>query len=128
MPRKKATKEAIEIGKRIRGLREKERMTREQLAETIDVTVGYLADVERGDAGISCKTLMLLCKLLHTSADYILFGRQSCPSVGERSAMLPADLQEIIDDLVTAQIRLYMMMRDSCRKEYEQNVNRQIVT
>ena len=40
MPRKKATQEGIGIGKRIRILREKERMTREQLAEIIDVYCG----------------------------------------------------------------------------------------
>lgn len=116
MPRKKATQEGIGIGKRIRILREKERMTREQLAEIIDVTVGYMADVERGDAGISCKTLMLLCDLLHTSSDYILFGKQPCPSISERTTMLPPDLREMIDDLIIAQIRLYKGMQDNLQK------------
>lgn len=107
MPRAKATEEAKAIGQRIRGLREQERMTRETLAEKVDVTVGYLADVERGDAGISTKTLMQLCILLHSSSDYILFGGRSRPSLNERVSALPPDIIDLIDDLVVDQIRLY---------------------
>ena len=111
VPRPKATPEAREIGRRIRSLREQGRLTREELAEKIDVTVGYLADVERGDAGISTKTLMLLCNILHCSADYILFGDRPRPSLGDRVANLPPELVALIDDLVLSQIKIYDKIR-----------------
>lgn len=48
--------------------------TREQFAEKLDVSVSYLAEVERGRTGISVKMLMRICDVLDLSADYVLFG------------------------------------------------------
>ena len=48
--------------------------TREQFAEKLDVSVSYMAEVERGRTGISVKMLIKICDLLGLSADYILFG------------------------------------------------------
>lgn len=59
---------------RIRKAREEQGFTRETLAEKLDVSVSYLAELERGRTGISVKTLMKVCKLLGLSADYVLFG------------------------------------------------------
>ena len=59
---------------RIRNAREKLGYTRETFAEKLDVSVSYLAEVERGRTGISIKMLMKICDVLGLSADYILFG------------------------------------------------------
>ena len=50
--------------------------TREQFAELLDVSVSYMAEVERGRTGISVKMLMKICKVLGLSADYLLFGEE----------------------------------------------------
>lgn len=59
---------------RIRKAREELGYTREQFAEKLDVSVSYMAEVERGRTGISVKMLIKICALLGLSADYILFG------------------------------------------------------
>lgn len=59
---------------RIRKAREDMGYTREQFAEKLDVSVSYMAEVERGRTGISVKMLIKICNLLGLSADYILFG------------------------------------------------------
>ena len=48
--------------------------TREKFAELLEVSVSYMAEVERGRTGISVKMLIKICKVLGLSADYILFG------------------------------------------------------
>lgn len=48
--------------------------TREKFAERLDVSVSYLAELERGRTGISVKLLTKVCGVLGLSADYILFG------------------------------------------------------
>ena len=60
---------------RIRKAREEMGYTRERFAEKLDVSVSYLAEVERGRTGISVKTLVKVCNLLGLSADYVLFGQ-----------------------------------------------------
>ena len=59
---------------RIRKAREAAGLTREKFAEKLDVSVSYLAELERGRTGISVKLLMKVCAVLDLSADYVLFG------------------------------------------------------
>ena len=59
---------------RIRKARENLGYTREKFAEKLDVSVSYLAELERGRTGISVKMLVKVCNILGLSADYVLFG------------------------------------------------------
>ena len=61
---------------RIRKARGKMGLTREKFAEKLDVSVSYLAELERGRTGISVKMLIKVCTVLGLSADYILFGQE----------------------------------------------------
>lgn len=61
---------------RIRKAREEQGYTREKFAEKLDVSVSYLAELERGRTGISVKMLVKVCHLLGLSADYVLFGNE----------------------------------------------------
>ncbi len=60
------------LGARVKILRNEQRMTREVLAEALDVSTRFLADVEAGKVGVSLTTLAKLCRILNTSADYLL--------------------------------------------------------
>lgn len=62
---------------RIRRARENLGYTREKFAEKLDVSVSYLAELERGRTGISVKMLIKVCHVLGLSADYVLFGENS---------------------------------------------------
>ena len=59
---------------RIRKARETMGYTRERFAEKLNVSVSYLAELERGRTGISVKLLKKVCAVLGLSADYVLFG------------------------------------------------------
>lgn len=61
---------------RIRKAREDMGYTREKFAELLDVSVSYLAEVERGRTGVSVKMLVKICHVLGLSADYVLFGEE----------------------------------------------------
>ena len=61
---------------RIRQARENMGYTREKFAEKLDVSVSYLAELERGRTGISVKMLVKVCNILGLSADYVLFGTE----------------------------------------------------
>lgn len=61
---------------RIRTAREQLGYTREEFAEKLDVSVSYLAELERGRTGISVKLLIKVCDVLGLSADYVLFGAE----------------------------------------------------
>ena len=66
----------IQIGARIRLKREQLKISREKLAECIDVSPQFLAQIELGRRGMSSVTLYKLCNALGTSADFIILGRE----------------------------------------------------
>lgn len=76
------------IGARIRLQREYMGYTREQFAELIDVTPKFCSDIELGIKGMSVPTLCKISKVLHLSADYILFGQLEQTPVDSFSLML----------------------------------------
>ena len=67
----------IDIGERLRSIREEMQMTREKFSEKIDITDSFLGQIERGERALSVKTLKKVVKYTGVSADYLLFGKDS---------------------------------------------------
>lgn len=67
----------INIGERLREIRENMHMTREEFSEKIDITDSFLGQIERGERSLSVKTLKKVVKYTGASADYLLFGKNS---------------------------------------------------
>ena len=64
----------LEIGERIRELRENLHMSREIFSEKIDISEVFLGQIERGERLLSIKTLSNIVSYTGASSDYILFG------------------------------------------------------
>jgi transcriptional regulator with XRE-family HTH domain len=62
------------IGRRIRFQREQMDLTREELAEKLEVSAKFCADIEYGMKGMSMTTLNRISEILNLSTDYILRG------------------------------------------------------
>ena len=60
------------LGERIRLGRKANNFTREKLAELIDVSPRFLAEVESGKVGVSLQTLKNISIALSASSDYLL--------------------------------------------------------
>ena len=87
---------------RIRKAREDAGYTREKFAELLDVTVSYLAEVERGRTNVSVKTLIKICNVLGLSADYVLFGenREADALLLEKLHRLDTKYLPLVTDIV----------------------------
>lgn len=68
------TLDKISMGEKIRRKRESLHMTREQLAEALDVSCKFVSDIECGSKGISLKRFCTLIQVLDISADELLLG------------------------------------------------------
>ena len=66
----------IEIGQRVRKARENAHLSRDQLAEELNISSLFLGYIECGQKGMSLTTLKNLCLLLDISSDYILLGKE----------------------------------------------------
>ena len=65
------------IGSRIKKARLAKKLTQEELAEKVNVSIAFLSRVERGSSHINLKRLNQLCSLLDVSEGYILNGTSS---------------------------------------------------
>ena len=97
---------------RIRQAREQQGYTREQFAEKLDVSVSYLAEVERGRTGISVKMLIRICDLLGLSADYVLFGEER-----KTDAMLLDKIHRIDDKYIPLLNKMIIELLELSKKK-----------
>ena len=65
-----------EVGKRITELRLERGYTREKLSELADVSVQFLADIEKGRKSMTVATLRKISAALLVSTDYIVSGTE----------------------------------------------------
>ena len=93
---------------RIRKAREDLGYTREKFAEKLDVSVSYLAELERGRTGISVKMLVKVCNVLGLSADYVLFGNGRQEDARRLDAIHRIDEKylPLLDRIITEQLAL----------------------
>ena len=96
----------VEIGRRIRAQRERVGMTREQLAERVDVTPRFIADVERGWCGPSLTTLKQICVVLGVSSDSLLWDDRQTIDLNNRLLYVDEKYWPILDELLVKQIDL----------------------
>lgn len=67
----------LEVGERIRQIRENLKMNREVFSEMIDISDVFLGQIERGERSLSIKTLCKIVAFTGSSTDYILFGNET---------------------------------------------------
>ena len=65
----------LAAGERLRTKRILLGLTQEEIAEKINRTWKYYADIERGSCGMSTETLLSLASVLDMSLDYIILGK-----------------------------------------------------
>jgi transcriptional regulator with XRE-family HTH domain len=93
----------MEAGKRIRYQRELLKISREKLAEYLDVSPKFISDIELGIKGMSVKTLVKLSNVLKLSVDYILFGENRKTNTNhllEAFSLCPSNKIEYAEDLL----------------------------
>ena len=97
-------KDDLIIGTRIRKIREKMNLTREQFSELIDISPSFLSQIERGEKSMSIETLMMITLKSGYSCDYILFGDNSKSTAASRINLMltntTEDVAEVLYDVI----------------------------
>ena len=93
-------KNNLEIGNRIRNIRESMKLNRDLFSEKINISEVFLAQVERGEKSISLNTLMSICENTGYSADYILFGNIENNSISKKTLRLLNQLSPDVNSIV----------------------------
>ena len=104
-------KNNLEIGSRIRNLRENMNLSRCSFSEKINISEIFLSQIERGEKSLSLNTLISICIHTGCSADYLLFGKtDENPSTQKTLRLLnqlPPDINNIIYDITNSMKNIY---------------------
>ena len=92
------------MGRRIRVIRERKEITREELAEKMDISPAFISDVEYGNKGMSIKNLYLLSQLLGVSAEYLLSGKLYSLDNDEESLRVHEEIVSLLKECAPEQI------------------------
>lgn len=84
------------MGRRIRVIRESKKITREELAEKVDLSVTFITDIEYGNKCPSVKSLYLLCQALESTADYLLGGNVYAADLDDEAAETCKEILNIL--------------------------------
>jgi len=78
------------IGERVQKKRIKHKMTQEQLAEAVNLSSGYISEIETGRKQAGLIVLIKISEILSCSMDELLFGelREKDPDLREVSRIL----------------------------------------
>ena len=66
-----------DIGKRIRLLRKKHKMTINEFSEFVDISPTFLGEIELAKKGMTSDTIIKLCLKCNVSSDYLLLGSEN---------------------------------------------------
>ena len=77
-----------DVGKRINDIRKCRGYSREKLAEMADISVQFLADIEKGRKSMTVATLRRVAAALNVTTDYIVNGSDSSSEAVQIDAML----------------------------------------
>lgn len=95
----------IAVGRRIRTMREARGMSREALAEIVDISPQFIADIEYGNKGMSIRTLFFLKQALGVTSDYILAGNLYSVDADTEAARACEDIIAILHTCDTLQLK-----------------------
>lgn len=89
----------IDMGIRIAQRRKELRLTQEQLAEKMGVSLQTVSCIELGKKAIRPENLANLCTCLNVTADYVLYGKrnqqQMDDTVSKLSALTPEEYRVV---------------------------------
>lgn len=114
-------KNSLEIGNRIRSIRESMNLNRDLFSEKINISEVFLAQVERGEKSISLKTLISICENTGYSSDYILFGNIDNNSTARKTLRL---LDELPPDVNLIVYNVANSLKELSKDDYTYNKSR----
>jgi transcriptional regulator with XRE-family HTH domain len=89
------------IGKRVKELRAKKKMSQEQLAESADISTTYLSNIENAHSKASLPTFLKIANALNCGVDALL-----CDSIKESRHFFEEQLGTLLEDCSKEELKI----------------------
>ena len=106
------------IGRRIKEARTEQKMTQENLADRLDISIAFLSRVETGKAHVNLKRLTQIAEILNVSPSYLLTGSNTTSK-----DYLREDFRIILDRCSPEQQKLIYQISELISKTKFESIN-----
>jgi len=93
----------LEMGERIAIKRKEKKLTQEELAERLGISLQTVSNIECGKKSTRPENIAKICTLLDTTADYILLGERTenqTKGITKILASLPEEKYKVVKNLI----------------------------
>jgi len=93
----------LEMGERIAIKRKEKKLTQEELAERLGISLQTVSNIECGKKSTRPENIAKICTLLDTTADYILLGERTenqTKGITKILASLPEEKHKVVKNLI----------------------------
>lgn len=87
------------IGQRLTGIRKELKLTQEQLAEILNVSVKHYGTIERGITSLSTDKLVILINILNVDVNYLLTGKRMIAISPQKIINIKEDINKLQKDI-----------------------------
>jgi len=117
----------VEIGKRIKKLRNDKKMTQKQFGNLIHKSSQYIGKIEKGQK-ISVETIVAICKKTEVTIDYVIFGIAEPVNMDFLNDFSPEQIEiclgilKKIADLIKTPKGNMLLINELMRRQYQKQV------
>lgn len=115
----------VALGKRIKHIRKKRKISQEQLAEWVNVSVPHMSNIENGKTKFSLQVLIDLADALQVTPDALLFEQVEAKS--KVRGVVLGEIDRLLLDCTEAQMFVMEEMVRSTKKllkQYDESVRK----
>lgn len=113
----------VALGKRIKHIRKKRKISQEQLAGWVNVSVPHMSNIENGKTKFSLQVLVDLAGALQVTPDALLF--EQVEARGKVRGVVLSEIDRLLSDCTEAQISVIEEMVRSTKsvlKQYDKQI------
>ena len=117
MEEEKKKKWLVQVGTRVWNCRTQRGMSREKLAEGLDITPQYVSDIEQGKKCMSMSIFVEMSQVLEVSMEFLAYGTLSSTPEVERLREHLRQLTPVDQEMAARMLRLALETAEAMRPE-----------
>jgi len=106
----------MSVGRKIKELRSKNRLSQAELAELVDVSTPYISNVENGRKFLKIETLVAICNSLGVTPDILL-----ADALDNHKSPAEREFAEVLEDCTLYESRIIIGVATAVKKTLRDN-------
>lgn len=106
----------LSVGRKIKELRDKKRLSQAELAEMIDVSTPYISNIENGHKFLKIETLVAICNTLGVTPDIMLVD-----VLDNHKLSAESELAQVLEDCTLYESRIIIGVATAVKNTLRNN-------